>query len=103
MLRRWVCAPAPICVEGVNFLQEIKVSYPWIPVLGLQVLCTCVNLCIECRFGSMIHRLENGFFLCWVLKQVHKMFSEFQEDQKISFQVSKSKRTKTPSFLVCDF
>jgi len=53
VLKRWVFAPAPICVEGVNFLQEIKVSYPWIPVLGLQVVCTCVNLCIECRFGRI--------------------------------------------------
>lgn len=105
MLKRWVFAPAPICVEGVNFLQEIKsfLTLDSCVKACMQVVCTCVNLCIECRFGSMIHRLENEFFLCWVLKQVHKMFSEFQEDQKISFQVSKSKRTKTPSFLVCDF
>lgn len=44
VLKRWVFAPAPICVEGVNFLQEIKVSYPWIPVLGLQ-LCVLVLTC----------------------------------------------------------
>jgi A/G-specific adenine glycosylase len=49
--------------------------------------------------GDSIH----GLGLTSGVKKVHKMFSEFQEDQKISFQVSKSKRTKTPSFLVCDF
>jgi A/G-specific adenine glycosylase len=48
--------------------------------------------------GDSIH----GLGLTSGVKKVHKMFSEFQEDQKISFQVSKSKRTKTPSFLVCD-
>lgn len=41
VLKRWVFAPAPICVEGVNFLQEKS----FLPLDSCVRPTSCVYLC----------------------------------------------------------